>query len=328
MNISKFIDEYASKKKYSGLLCDTKTVHNLISGDAKYSFKSQPNYTDSYELDRCIEESVRSYTRDKDMAIDIYKHFIIFLEGRGVNVDEAKHCFPPISISNSFERLMFISKYLQDPNNKVSDLSKVLWVSEKTISKDLAKLRGKDNDPIQVCNNKFIINDIELQKDVVYYPSTAHPLFLTPNLTQVLVTLKGLKKMSDDPLYKEYAILMATNIWEQLSEYAKKRIHFVLSDLLPEDLTWYKNLKMNDNSSFYSEYRCSTTGNVFLDCIKNNKSFCVEYETNDGIFLFKDCTFVSGSMGERSFEVICNQGNVILHFDKILRSAYTIEELI
>ena len=325
MNISTYIDEYARKKKYYNLSCDAETVHNLIKGDGKYSFKSQPDYTNSENLAYNIEYSVKSYTRDKDIAIDIYKDFCAFLNSKGIEVIVS---FPPISVSNSFERLMFIAKYLQDPRHKVSDLEDLLWVSDRTILNDLKKLRGKDEDPIQICGKVFKIDDLERGRDVVHFPSTAHPLFLTPNLTQVLVTLKGLKAMCDDPLYAEYARLVAADIWEQLSDYAKTRIHFVLSELLPEDWAWYEKLRKQDDESFYSEYRCSLNGNVFLDCIKNEKSFCVEYEGEDGICLYNNCVFVPGSMMNMSFEVDSNQGKVRLHFDKILRSAYTVEELL
>ena len=324
MNISTYIDEYARKKNYY-LSCDAETVHNLIKGDGKYSFKSQPDYTNSENLAYNIEYSVKSYTRDKDIAISIYKDFCAFLKSKGIEIIVS---FPPIDVSNSFERLMFISKYLQDPRHKVSDLQDLLWVSERTIQNDLIKLRGRDNDPIQICGKVFKIDELERGRDVVHFPSTAHPLFLTPNLTQVLVTLKGLKMMGDNPLYAEYARLAATDIWEQLSDYAKTRIHFVLSELLPEDLAWYEKLRKQDDESFYSEYRCSPNGNVFLDCIKNEKAFCVEYDGEDGICLYSNCVFIPRSMADGNFEVNCNQGKVRLHFDKILRSAYTAEELI
>ena len=324
MDISTYIDEYARKKKYY-LSCDAETVHNLIKGDGKYSLKSQLDYANSDSLAYNIELSVKRYTRDKDIAINIYKDFCSFLKSKGVEVIVR---FPPISVSNSFERLMFISKYLQDPRHKVSELQDLLWVSDRTINDDLTKLRGRDNDPIQICGKVFKIDDLERGRDVVNFPSTAHPLFLTPNLTQVLVMLKSLKTMSDDPLYMEYARLMAMDIWEQLSNYAKERIHFVLSELLPDDLTWYNSLKKQDDEYFYSEYRCSNNGNVFLDCMKNGKPFCVEYQNGDGVCLYKDCIFIPGSMGDRSFEVNSDQGKVRLHFDKILKSSYTVEELL
>ncbi len=324
MNIRSHIEEFYDKKQYKPY--DSKAVQNLLfSGSEDYALVKQDGFDcESEFLPQAIKDSVRGYPRNKDIAIKIYKKLCKFLEDKAVEVVVD---FPPITVSNSFERLMFISKYLQDPRHKVKDLQNRLWVSERTINDDLTKLRGLDNDPIQICGKVFKIDDLERGREVVYFPSTAHPLFLTPNLTQVLVTLKGLKAMSNDPLYAEYAHLVATDIWEQLSDYAKTRIHFVLSELLPEDLAWYENLRKQDDEYFYSEYRCSPNGNVFLDCIKNEKPFCVEYDADDGICLYNNCMFIPGSMANGSFEVNSSQGKVRLYFNKILRSAYSAEEL-
>lgn len=324
MNISKYIDEYASKKRYYGLTCDAKTVHNLIIGDSEASLTNQEEYYESDYLAANIEQSVRKYLRDKSVAINIYKNFISFLSGKGITIDVP---FPTITVSNSFERLMFISKYLQDPNHKVSDLAKVLWVSSRTIEDDLKKLRGLDDDPIQVCGKVYKISEIERGRDVVSFSSTAHPLFLTPNLTQVLVTLKGLKSMGENPLYAEYARLTATDIWEQLSDYAKERIRFVFSKLLPEDLEWYESLEKADKEYFYSEYRCSSKGNVFLDCMKNEKSFCVEYNEDGQVYLYDECVYIPSTYTGNSIDVKTPQGVITLYFEKIIRSAYTVEEL-
>ena len=203
----------------------------------------------------------------------IYKHFLSFLQKKGINVDVQ---FPPIDSYNSFERLMFIAKYLQDERHKKSDIADRLWVSEQTINADIRKLLGEDDDPIQICGKVFSIDEVEHSRGQVHFSSTAHPLFLTENLSQIIVTLKGLKTMAENPLYTEYAKLTAANIWEQLSDYAKMRIRFVLSKLLPEDLSWYESLRKDDGCSFRTEVRCSQ-GNNILDCIKNGKFFFVEY---------------------------------------------------
>ena len=55
---------------------------------------------------------------------------------------------------------MFIAKYLQDENNRISDLTGKLWVSERTIEEDMKRLRD-DVDPIQVCGKKFFISGTE-----------------------------------------------------------------------------------------------------------------------------------------------------------------------
>ena len=194
----------------------------------------------------------------------------------------------------------------------------------------MIKLKGKDKDPIQVCGKIFKIDDAERHMGRMSFPSTAHPLFLTPNLTQALVMLKGLKVMSEDPLYTEYAQYIAMDIWVQLSDYAKERIHFVLSELLPENLTWYEGLikDVDEDEYFYSEFRCSPKGNIFLDCMKNGKSFFVEYIDDKNTCLYKNCIYIPSSYDGDSMEVRCDSGIVRLYFNKILKSAYTVEELI
>lgn len=322
MNITPLIIEYANRRNYRH---DSKAIKNLLLDGTNSLIKQDGFNGESEYLPEAIKGCVRSYSRDKDVAIDICRGLIEFLKDKGIEVEIQ---FPTISISNDFERLMFIAKYLQDPRHKVSDLEDRLWVSPRTIVEDMKKLRGEHTDSIQICGRVFKIDDLERNRGEVYFPSTAHPLFLTPNLTQVLVTLKGLKVMSEDPLYSEYARLAAADIWEQLSDYAKTRIHFVLSELLPEDLSWYEGLRKEDNESFYSECRCSPGGNVFLDCIKNEKSFCVEYEGENGICFYNNCKFIPRTLEDRSFVVTSDQGNVRLHFNKIIRSAYAAEELI
>ena len=325
MNIALYIDEFCRKKRSPSLLYDMKTAKNLLVGDGEAALASQECFEESEYLAYNIKASVRAYSRNKDIAIHIYRDFLAFLKAK--NGADIFVEFPPIAISNTFERLMFIAKYLQDPRHKVSDLPDLLWVSQRTISDDIKRLCGDHEDPIQICGKVFAIEETERHRDSVYFPSTAHPLFLTPNLTQVLVTLKGLKKMSDDPLYAEYARLTATDIWEQLSDYAKTRIQFVLSDLLPEDLSWYANLRKSDQQSFHSEVRCSVKNNVALDCIKNGKPFYVEYESETGLCLFSKCTFVPQSYSGESFEVDCDKGRLRLELSKIVRSTYTVEEM-
>lgn len=324
MDISAYIESFTRKKKYYDLPCDAKTVHNLFKSDSPSALINQVDYYESDCLAENIKLSVQSYLRDKDIAIGIYKSFIEYLRQNGVNISVE---FPQISISNTFERLMFISKYLQNPNHKISDLSDVLWVSSRTISDDIKKLRGLDTDPIQICGKVFKIEDAERGRDVLRFQSTAHPLFLTPNLTQILVMLKGLKAIGADSLYSEYSKYIAMDIWEQLSDYAKERIHFVLSELMPEDLSWYESLIKEDDEYFYSEYRCSVSGNVFLDCIKNGKTFCVEYLNEKEIQLYKDCKFVPNSFTGDGFEVDTNKGRIQMNFENIIKSAYTVEEL-
>lgn len=324
MDITPYIEDFTKKKRAPSFLYDMKTVRSLLKGNNEAALIKQESYENSEYLAYNIKSSVRAYSRNKDIAIHIYKDFLEFLkEKSGVEISVN---FPPISISNTFERLMFIAKYLQDPRHKVSKLPDLLWVSQRTINEDIKRLRGDHDDPIQICGKVFTIDDMEKHRDMVCFPSTAHPLFLTPNLTQVLVTLKGLKTMAGDPLYAEYAKLTATDIWEQLSDYAKTRVHFVLSEIVPEDLEWYENLRKTDNEHFHSEVQCSGT-NVVLDCIKNGKTFCIEYDGENGICIYNQCNFVPHSYDGKSIEISSEYGHVRIALDKVMRSAYTVEEL-
>ena len=299
----------------------------MLLGGRKYSLNAQPGYDNSEYLNENIRNSVMAYTRDKNMSIVMYKDFVKFLGEKGI---VAKVEFPPVPI-NTFERLMYIAKYFHEADSKISDLSEKLWVSDRTISNDLKKLQG--DDPIQVCGKKFCIPDTERKNGTLKFESTAHPIFLTENLTQVMVLLKGLKKMSEDDLYKNYAIESASEIWNQLSDYAHRRIKVVLSDLSSEDLSWYESLESERTDSFYTEKKCSTINNsgtaVVMYCIKNEKKFFVEYqETEDNVVYYKDCVVDGYGEDGKSIIVTCSAGKKELILSKILKSAHTVEELL
>lgn len=326
MDITPFFEDFIKKSKNKPY---KKICRSLLLGGKSYSLNSKAGFEKSENLGGLIKECVTEYTHDKDSAISMFKAFVLYLQRNGVDVQVD---FPPIPVSNTFERLMFIAKYLQDSSHFITDLPDLLWVSSRTVEEDLRRLRGQI-DPIQVCGKEFHITDTVREDGRLYFLSTAHPLFLAENLTQVLIMLKGLKEMSANPLYEQYAMQTASDIWMQLSDYAKERIHFVLSDLLPDDYAWYASLEKPVITGFYTEEMCSRVGNtgvsVMLDCMKNQKDFCVEYETEDGTVFYKGCQFIEQSYkaAPASIDVECSKGRVTLLFDKVIRSAYTAEEL-
>ena len=332
MNISRYIDRFVKKnhryKAYS------KICRKMLLGGMAYSLNSQEGYEESEYLPYNIKSCVQAYTSTKDTAIELFKDLVRYLEAEGVCVPQIN--FPPIPVSNTFERLMFIAKYLQEKENRISDLTDILWVNPRTIEDDLSRLRGI-NDPIQVCGKAFYIPDTERQNGRLSFPSTAHPIFLAENLTQVLIILKGLKEMSLNPLFRPYAVQSAQEIWEQLSPYAKDRICYVLKNLIPEDCSWYESLaETGTDNHFHSEEEvsrnCYVNSNVVIDCIKNGKSFCAEYRGDDGIHFYKDCVMEMGSyrMTDQGITIIvnCSEGRVRLQLDRMVRSTYTVEELV
>ncbi len=326
MRIDIFFDEFINTK-FRMEKDLRKTAKELLTGSKPCDLPAMSSYQDSDCLGVNIRESVRMLPRGKETAIEVYRRFVAFLQEKGVEVSVD---FPPIPIENSFERLMFIAKYLQDEDAKISDLPDILWVSERTIDDDLLRLRG-EKDPIQVCGRSFFIPESDRSKGRLRSASTAHPLFLTENLTQVIIMLKGLRAMSENPLYARYAEATAADIWQQLSDYAKKRIHYVLGELMPEDLGWYESLEPCGDS-FSSETQCSVSGNVWLDCMKNDKPFFAEYQEDNKTVFYKNCRFVPGSYRATNtgivFNVECDDGLRTIESDRIIRSAYTIEELL
>ena len=331
MNIENLIHDFVNLNKRRRSVPYHKICATLLTGSKPYSLNSQPGYWESEYLPSNIRNSVMAYSSNKDTAISLYRDLIVFLAEKGVAVPPI--AFPPIPISNTFERLMFIAKYLQDENNRISDLSGRLWVSERTIEEDMKRLRD-DVDPIQVCGKKFFISGTERRDGGIRFQSTAHPIFLAENLTQVLVMLKGLRVMAENPLYEPYALQTGREIWNQLSVYAKNRIRFVLQDLMPEDSSWYEKLaEANDDYYFHTETACSQIYNsgprVVLDCIKNGKPFCVEYEEDGKISVYSDCRMERSSYSTKPLSIIvnCSGGRIRLLLDHVIRSAYTLEEL-
>lgn len=332
MNISEYLKEFVGRKenRYKPY---SKIYKTMLTGGREYSLNSQEGYDESEYLYYNIPACVKAYSNNKDTAIILFKDLLLFLKEKGVEVPHVN--FPPVPVSNTFERLMFIAKYLQEKDSRISNLPEILWVSQRQIEADLAKLRGKDNDPIQVCGKPFYIEDTNRKDGRITFKSTAHPLFLAENLSQVLIMLKGLKQMAEDPLYQPYAEETAREIWEQLSTYAKDRILIVFKELLPEDYGWYKSLeKPEKDNRFYSEENVSRKYrgrvNVVLDCIKNGKTFCMEYHDVNGIRFYKDCTVVSEPFKDSppGFLVRHSEGGFRMQIDNVIRSAYSIEELI
>ena len=330
MIIDIYFDPFIKKRFPNGTDL-RKTAITLLKGEKPYSLTQMPDYQESSCLQGNIRDSVRQLPRGKDSAIKVYKGLVSFLHENGVDTDVK---FPPVPIDISLERQIFIAKYLQKEDARIEELEEILWVSKRTIDDDLSRLYNKDNDdPIQICGRRFFIPDTARSKGQVHFASTVHPVFLTENLTQIIVMLKGLKEMAKDPLYKYYAEASAADIWQQLSEYAKNRIHFVLGELLPEDLSWYENLEASHDSTFATEQQCSVCGNVLLDCLKNAKPFFVEYQADSGTEFYKECRFTEHPFcqddGDTTIiEVECTQGRKLLEKHRIVRSTYTIEELL
>ena len=270
------------------------------------------------------------YEHNKDNLISVYFEYNKLLMKKyqlDINIK-----YPPIPVMNTFERLMFIAKYLQVKEHKVSDLEDILWQSQRTIAKDMARLQAEE-DALQVCGQKFFIKEMDRSMGHVSFGSTAHPLFLTCNLTQVITTLEGLRQMSERPEFTGYALPMAQNIWRQLSDYAKERIFYVMENLLNQDVQWYEDLDSYNEHSYRTEAECCKDGpEILMYCLKgrgdNQKRRCnIEYSVSDEESEFLTDVEVLGMSEGDSWKVSVGGKERILEGKRIIRSSFHKENM-
>lgn len=281
------------------------------------------------EMAEAVKSAVMAYKSSKKSALAILRKFLEFL-GKAYGFF-SQVAFPPVDSSSSFERQMYLAKTLQESEATVKDLSEELWISERTLEEDLARLRGMTEDPIQICGKPFVVPETTRVDGRFRFASTVHPFFLTFNLTQVLTLLKGLKHMAEDPALTAYAEGSAAALWEQLTPYGKNRILHVTEHLLAEDSSWYRSLEELSGALFQTErdYSRREGAGVLMDCIKNEKACLVEYlEEDDTVAFYTQCRFIPQSYRGETVEVFSDQGRKTLNLKRILRSAYFAEELL
>lgn len=66
-----------------------------------------------------------------------------------------------------------------------------------------------------------------------------------------------------------------------------------------------------------------------MDCIKNEKACQVEYlEEDDTVGFYTQCRFLPQSYRGETVDVMSDQGRKTMILKRILRSAYSVEELL
>lgn len=248
-----------------------------------------------------IRDSAASYTRDKKTVIETYTDFLEYLENKyGIHIVLE---FPPL-FNSPFDRQMHIVKLLHSNSYNASEFADRLWLSERTITNDLESLQ----DGITVLGQ-----DLRIARDYLIRSSpdlnTIHPVFLTANLTQVVIMLRGLELMQRDPAYREYAFRLALNIWSELSDYGRQRI-ITVSDQLNLNKGWFMKLEDRYSQSLYAtERECSDEdgmGNV-LYFLKNRKSCSIEVKAEAGSVIYENCRINYVRDGEISITALGNE---------------------
>lgn len=230
------------------------------------------------QLKADIEVCCKRYTSSKKSIITVFKELIKELKKYEIylKLDE-----PKFDYTNEIERQLFLLKYLHpQENHTIGEACDELWMySEDKIREDIFAIRnGKLNFLGKKINVEFTKNGTDVK-----FPSTAHPIILLENLTQIIVQLEGLRQMANGPLEK-YALNTAKEIWDQLSEYAKERAYYVLEELVEVDTKFYDTLESMDKKEvFVSEYDCSHIKGVssVINFLKNGQEFYIAYNEND-----------------------------------------------
>lgn len=290
--LSNVVDKFLNRKKRN-----SKLVVNLFKGNCRkgekavnHAFLVQNsiinvvdrtiNNSDVQEaISAAIKESVRSYTRDKNKIIEIYQDFVNFIKSEyGIDIPIE---FPPL-FSSDFDRMMYIIKEFHESERDIAYLEDKLWISGRTIEGELAKLRSENG--VSIMGQKITLHGIKRQRGGIEFESTVHPIFLALNLAQVIVILHGLKYMAENEAYKEYALKILQCIWNELSDYAKRKIKQEAGKL-SIDLSWYEGLDSHkDNELFYLEKECcheKGIGNIIY-LLKNGKRCVIEFIGDDG----------------------------------------------
>lgn len=271
-----------------------KVIRNLLKGRASFAFLKQSPILGVLDrpigdqvviesIPAAVKDSVTSYTRDHNKAVEIYRQYLDFLHRNykvTVEVD-----FPP-TFNSPFDRQMYILKSFHTGDKTSEQLADELWVSERTIREDLRQLE----EGITVLGQRLKVERSGVLRNREM-KNTIHPIFLSANLTQVVILLRGLELEARDPAYREYAERLARNIWNELSDYARARIKKV-SRLLNLNTAWFEMLGEEGPFGLYSsEEDCSTEdglGSVIM-FLKNGQRCAIEIETAKGTEIIENC---------------------------------------
>lgn len=237
MIIKEKIDEIRKLNHPVNNICSKKTFEGIIDGNIQYSgLKDKPSYLLNLnapdagaQLEADMETCCMEYKSSKSTIINVFNELLSRL-GFSERLE-----VPSINYESNTERQLYLLRFFNPEQNMIkttntlAEAHKKLWMySEERIIDDLNDIK---NGSLSFLGKKIEI-DFDRENGIVSCYSTAHPIIMVENLTQILVQLEGLRAMSLNKAYERYAINSAQVIWHQLSDYAKNRIKDVLHNLM------------------------------------------------------------------------------------------------
>lgn len=327
-NIREMVEKFAGRRHVS---YKKSTVCNLfgLNGYSEYSFLSKHKRQTFQETEQncmvdsivlAIKESIWNYPFKKKTAIALYNEFVGFLSDRynlSINVE-----FPKVAIWDPLERQLAIIKMLHEPDISPNEMAEQLFVSVRTIEDDLKMIQESDTDTLQLMGQQVKI-PYTRRNSRFYFESTAHPLFLMPNLTQVITILEGLGKQAQLKDFSKFALLTAVNIWSELSDYARERINR-LSDTLALDRVWLRKIqRMSEegvSNLFQTERDCSDVDTVrsLIRINKSGEKCFIQYMDESGEIAYLEGVQIV-SRGETDFTYRLDETDRTLKKDQVLR---------
>ncbi|MBE5958699.1 MAG: hypothetical protein E7254_07555 [Lachnospiraceae bacterium] len=241
---------------------EKKKINDLLEGLIEQGMSENSLVTDKYfpeDIRESAIDNICSLQRRSNTEADMYNAFFLYLNNQ-TNLTKKwstkRICLLPKQYS-PLERQLLLTKKMHDCGHgsdktfDIVDVAREFMVSERTIETDLASLQ----DGTAILGNSFKVQ-FDRSKSKVDFISSVHPMMLTPNFTEVICVLEGLRNQEEqNTLFCDYAWNMAQNIWIQLSQYAKDRIRNVLVQKLKLDSDWYECL----------DRKASLANNMFLD---------------------------------------------------------------
>ncbi|MDD4081106.1 MAG: hypothetical protein PHP02_06800 [Eubacteriales bacterium] len=159
-------------------------------------------------------EFIRAWpSRGKGKVAEALSRFFVYLRKNHeipVNADDL-----PRNIQDLTQRRLDMLRYLHTPRTPQEMEARYL-VSERTLRDDLNALE----DGWQVMGNTIRIKRTD-SNGTVSYNSTAHPLLLALNLTEVYALAIGFPQLAKGSAYEDIAEYLSRAVMTQLSDYAR-----------------------------------------------------------------------------------------------------------